>query len=80
MSTLSGNKDTDYLILKNMDDETLLNYCVSDKYANQICKNEQFWKERFYKNYLNNPDISDKVKNVIQKIVVENLKVGEQNT
>ena len=44
---LTGNKDTDYIILKASNDKTLLSYCQVDKRAQKICEDDSFWKDRF---------------------------------
>ncbi len=44
---LTGNKDTEYIVLSNLDDRTLFNYCQTDKSAKKICSNDAFWKSRF---------------------------------
>ncbi len=43
---LTGRKDTDYIILNNLDDKFLINYCRVNKSANKICKDENFWMNR----------------------------------
>ena len=49
-------KDVDLLILSKLDDRDLLNFCMTSKYGKYLCKNEDFWRNRFMKKY------SDKVK------------------
>jgi hypothetical protein len=48
---LSGNKNVDLLILDNIEDRDLFNYCLTDKYAAKLCKNEDFWRNRFLKRF-----------------------------
>tara|TARA_R110001599_G_scaffold333191_1_gene549042 strand:- start:1815 stop:2510 length:696 start_codon:yes stop_codon:yes gene_type:complete len=47
----SGNKDTDYLILANLDDRSLFSFCLADKSINKLCKNEIFWRNRFFSRF-----------------------------
>ena len=49
--TLTGIKDVDLLILSQMDDKTLYNFCKVNKSARKICSDENFWKNRFIKKY-----------------------------
>ena len=44
---LTGNKNLDLKVLSNLDDRSLLNVCVVNRYANQLCKDENFWRKRF---------------------------------
>lgn len=44
---ITGNKNVDTLILDNLDDKDLLNFCLTQK---NIC-DEEFWKRRTYKKY-----------------------------
>ena len=44
---LSGQKDTDFIILSKLNDKDLLSVCVTNKYANRLCNNEDFWRNRF---------------------------------
>jgi hypothetical protein len=48
---LTGQKDADLLILSNLDDETLLSFCLANRSANLLCKDESFWRNRFIKKY-----------------------------
>jgi hypothetical protein len=49
--TLTGIKDVDLLILSQIDDKTLYNFCKVDKYAQKLCLDENFWKNRFIQRY-----------------------------
>ena len=53
MTTLTGIKDTDLLILELLDLESLFSLSKVDKYTNTLCKNEDFWRNRFIKTYGN---------------------------
>jgi hypothetical protein len=44
---LTGDKNVDLLIMENLGDRDLFNFCISDKYAASLCKNEDFWRNRF---------------------------------
>lgn len=48
---LTGIKDVDYLILDKMRDKDLANFCQVNKYAEKLCSNEIFWKNRFIQKY-----------------------------
>ena len=45
--SLSKIKDVDKKILMELDDKSLLEFCKTGKYANELCKDELFWKKRF---------------------------------
>ena len=49
--TLTEIKDVDLLILSELDDRDLFNMCLVNKYANKLCQNENFWKDRFMKRF-----------------------------
>ena len=51
-STLTG-KDTDMIILSNLDDRSLLSLCSVDQYTKELCKNETFWRNRTITKYGN---------------------------
>ena len=46
MNKLSGNKNTDMLILMNLNDSELGKVCSVNKYINSICENRDFWNMR----------------------------------
>lgn len=52
---LTGNKDVDlYEILMPLDDKSLLTFCKiswKDEYSRKLCKDEDFWRNRFYNEY-----------------------------
>lgn len=48
---LTGQRDPDLLILSNLDDETLLSFCLANRSANLLCQNESFWRNRFINKY-----------------------------
>ena len=49
--TLTGIKDVDLLILSQMDDKTLYNFCKVNKSARKLCSDENFWKNRLIQKY-----------------------------
>ncbi len=42
----TGNKDTDKLILMQLDDYDLVNTCKTNKHLSEICGDETFWRNR----------------------------------
>ena len=53
MNPLTGNRDADLIILSNLDDRSLFNFCLTNSSANQLCKVESFWMNRFRKKFGN---------------------------
>ena len=49
--SLSGIRDVDLKILMELEDRDLFNYCIANKAINNLCKNENFWRNRFIKKY-----------------------------
>lgn len=49
--SLSQIKDVDQQILSQLDDKSLLDFCITHKYGSTLCKDELFWKKRFIKTY-----------------------------
>lgn len=43
----TGHKDTDYLILKLLDVESILSLAQVNRYLNKLCNKDSFWKEKF---------------------------------
>lgn len=43
---LTGIKDLDLEILKKMDDRELGKICLINRYFQELCKNEDFWRNR----------------------------------
>src|SRR5579883_2904549 len=48
---LTGNRDTDYEILKKLDDYSLLQFCQTSTQAKNLCNNQQFWLNRLLAKY-----------------------------
>lgn len=46
MERFTGHKDTDFLILMQLDDKELAAACSVNKYLNELCGNETFWLNR----------------------------------
>ena len=44
-------KDVDLRILSELEDRDLLNVCLTNKYANKICQDEHFWRNRLVSQY-----------------------------
>ncbi len=44
---LSGIKDVDLKILSELNDRDLFSFCLADKAVNKMCKDENFWRNRF---------------------------------
>lgn len=38
----TGNRNTDYIILSQLGDKDLFNFCLTNKYISGLCKNETF--------------------------------------
>ena len=57
--SLSGIKDVDLKILSELDDETLLNFCVTNKYGSQLCQDEMFWRNRLTAKYPDSLNFKD---------------------
>ncbi len=48
---LTGIKDIDFMILNELDDKSLVNYCTTNKEANKVCNNQIFWMNRTIKTF-----------------------------
>ena len=57
---LSGIKDVDLKILSELNDRDLFSFCIADKHVNQMCKDENFWRNRFFSRFgkVENPKTS----------------------
>jgi hypothetical protein len=65
-----GIKDVDLLILEKLNDKDLLSFCSVDKYANDLCKNEMFWKRRVFEKFGNiKKDVNRTWRNLYLSIV-----------
>lgn len=53
MNKLTGNKDTDILIINMLNDYELGKVCQANRYVNTICNDETFWRIRIYEKYGN---------------------------
>lgn len=42
-----SQKDTNLMIMEKLDDRSLLNLCLTDKNAAELCRNEPFWRKRY---------------------------------
>ena len=43
---LTGNKDLDIIVLNNLEDRDLVNYCQTNKKAEILCNDQSFWLNR----------------------------------
>lgn len=43
---LTGHRDIDYKILNNLDDKTLVNFCLTSMQADEYCNDQTFWMNR----------------------------------
>ena len=48
--SLSGVKDTDFLILDKLNDYELGRVCQANKYVKKLCNDDTFWRNRMIKN------------------------------
>ena len=53
MNKLTGNKDTDILIINKLNDYELGKVCQANRHVNAICNDETFWRIRIYEKYGN---------------------------
>ena len=49
--SLSKIRDVDLKILSELGDRDVLNYCKTHKYGNELCNNEDFWRNRLQLKY-----------------------------
>ena len=52
-STLTGDKNTDRLVLNLVSDDDLLNVCSTNKYVYGLCQEDSFWMNRVSKKFGN---------------------------
>jgi len=48
MNKLSGNKQTDFLIMMKLSDNELGKVCQVNKYINSLCEDDNFWMQRVH--------------------------------
>ncbi len=46
-----SNKDVNLEIMRKMDDSSLFNFCLVNKSASKLCRNEYFWRDRFIQKF-----------------------------
>ena len=46
-----GPKDLAHKIMEDLDDRSLLEYCLVNKHTNRACADQEFWHRRFLKKY-----------------------------
>ena len=49
--SLTKIKDVDLKIMSELDDRSLLQFCKTNKYANNLCKEPMFWRNRIQTKY-----------------------------
>ena len=49
--SLTGNKNTDFLILMQLTDNELTKVCQVNKYVNKLCNDDNFWRNRIIINF-----------------------------
>jgi hypothetical protein len=80
--TFTQLRDTDLQILSDLDDKSLFNICLTNKYLNNMCKNEDFWRNRFTQKFTKEP-LNIKPNNetwrhfYMRRIYEEALVIGE---
>lgn len=50
---LTSIRDLDLKILSELDDRDLISFCLSNKLANNLCQDENFWRNRFINKFGN---------------------------
>jgi hypothetical protein len=63
--SLTGNKETDFLVLMELNDEELGKVCQVNKYVNKLCNDDNFYRKRIYLNYKYSPQIANSMKNYL---------------
>ena len=62
----TGNRDTDLLVLQLLDDKNLASICQTNSYLRNLCKDENFWRNRsiekfspllFWEDFGSNPSV-----------------------
>ena len=51
MNKFTGNKDVDFIILNKLNDIDLSKVCQVNKYANSLCDDDTFWRNRIKDRY-----------------------------
>jgi hypothetical protein len=51
MEKFLTGRDTDLVILENLNDRDLLTTCLVNKSANRLCKDDNFWRNRFIRKW-----------------------------
>jgi hypothetical protein len=58
----TGNKNVDMLLLNKMNDETLTNVCLVNKYVYSLCQDDNFWFKRFLDKFQKGYDNLEEIK------------------
>ena len=51
MIGITGNKETDFIVLSNLNDDDLARLCSVNKYTRDLCRDENFWMNRTIKRF-----------------------------
>lgn len=63
---LSGNKDTDTLILMKLNDNDLANICRVNSYIHSLCEEDNFWRNRVLYRFKLPIDTVNEIKNYLE--------------
>lgn len=66
---MTKQKDTDLLILSNLDDRSLLNFCIANRYGKELCSDENFWRNRLIEKWGNPSFIPQSWKRIYLKTI-----------
>jgi hypothetical protein len=62
MKRLTGNKDTDFIILMQLNDNELGLVCQVNKYVNSLCNDSMFWLNRIMANFPQYPFTGEEIR------------------
>ena len=65
MSKMTGNKQTDFIVLMNLNDQELGKVCTVNKYVNSLCNDPQFWLNRIITFFPLNPEEVRRLQNYL---------------
>lgn len=66
MSKLTGNKQTDFIILMKLADHELGKVCQANKYVRSLCNDDNFWRERVLKYFPISLEDARKMKTIME--------------
>lgn len=70
----TGNKETDKIVLSNLDDYDLGKVCSANKHLSEICKDESFWRNRTLTRFGSYLGDVDKIKEYMKKYNLSSWK------